>query len=58
MRKIIWYQINELAENRNIVVAWSINTESGFYFVTYGENCRMSVELDGLRLVKFKPEIK
>ncbi|MFQ3191518.1 MAG: CRISPR-associated protein Cas2 [Paraglaciecola sp.] len=58
VREMIWYQINELAENGNVVMAWSTNTESGFDFVTYGENRRMPVELDGLRLVKFKPEIK
>ncbi len=39
-------------------MAWSTNTESGFDFVTHGENRRMPIELDGLRLVKFKPEIK
>ncbi|PKH02947.1 type I-E CRISPR-associated endoribonuclease Cas2 [Psychromonas sp. MB-3u-54] len=58
VREMIWYQISELAENGNVVMAWSTNTESGFDFVTYGENRRMPVELDGLRLVKFKPEIK
>lgn len=57
VREMIWYQINELAETGNVVMAWSTNTESGFDFVTYGENRRMPVELDGLRLVKFKPEI-
>ena len=58
VREMIWYQINELAETGNVVMAWSTNTESGFDFVTYGENRRMPVELDGLRLVKFKPEPK
>jgi len=57
IREMIWYQINELAEDGNVVMAWSTNTESGFDFVTYGENRRMPVEFDGLRLVKFKPEI-
>jgi len=58
VREMIWYQIEELAEEGNVVMAWSTNTESGFDFVTYGENRRMPIELDGLRLVKFKPEIK
>jgi len=58
VREMIWYQIEELAEKGNVVMAWSTNTESGFDFVTYGENRRMPIELDGLRLVKFKPEIK
>lgn len=56
VREMIWYQINELAESGNVVMAWSTNTESGFDFVTYGENRRMPVEIEGLRLVKFKPE--
>jgi len=58
VREMIWYQIEELAEKGNVVMAWSTNTESGFDFVTYGENRRMPIELDGLRLVKFKPEVK
>ncbi|MGX9417843.1 type I-E CRISPR-associated endoribonuclease Cas2e [Vibrio sp. RC27] len=58
VREMIWYQIEELAEKGNVVMAWSTNTESGFDFMTYGENRRMPVDLDGLRLVKFKPEIK
>lgn len=58
VREMIWHQVNELAEKGNAVMAWSINTESGFDFITYGENRRMPVELDGLRLVKFEPESK
>lgn len=58
VRDMIWHQVNELAEKGNVVMAWSTNTESGFDFVTYGENRRMPVDLDGLRLVKFKPEIQ
>lgn len=55
VREMVWYQIGELAEDGNAVMAWATNTESGFDFVTYGENRRMPVELDGLRLVKFLP---
>ena len=56
IREMIWFQVTELAENGNVVMAWSTNTESGFDFITYGENKRMPVEMDGLRLVKFQPE--
>ncbi|MCT8859112.1 type I-E CRISPR-associated endoribonuclease Cas2 [Shewanella xiamenensis] len=55
IREMIWYQITELAENGNVVMAWATNTESGFDFQTYGENRREPIDLDGLRLVKFKP---
>lgn len=56
VREMLWYQVGELAEDGNVVMAWATNTESGFDFVTYGKNRRMPIELDGLRLVKFLPE--
>ncbi|QAV21930.1 type I-E CRISPR-associated endoribonuclease Cas2e [Proteus hauseri] len=55
IREMIWQQINELAENGNVVMAWGTNTESGFDFQTYGENRREPIDFDGLRLVLFKP---
>nr|WP_077284746.1 type I-E CRISPR-associated endoribonuclease Cas2e [Cognaticolwellia aestuarii] len=54
IREMVWLQVTELAEDGNVVMAWATNTESGFDFQTYGENRREPVELDGLRLVKFK----
>lgn len=53
VREMIWYQITELAEDGNVVMAWATSTESGFDFVTYGQNRRMPVDFDGLRLVRF-----
>ncbi len=58
IREMIWEQVNKLAENGNVVMAWGTNTESGFDFVTYGKNRRMPIDFDGLRLVKFLPEEK
>ena len=55
IREMIWEQVNSLADQGNVVMAWATNTESGFDFVTYGENRRMPVDSDGLRLVKFLP---
>ena len=55
IREMIWAQINVLAEEGNVVMAWSTNTESGFDFQTYGKNRREPIDFDGLRLVKFKP---
>ncbi len=55
VREMIWQQIIELAEEGNAVMAWATNTESGFDFQTFGENRRMPVEYDGLRLVSFLP---
>ncbi|WP_224558050.1 type I-E CRISPR-associated endoribonuclease Cas2e [Pectobacterium versatile] len=53
VREMVWQQIIELAEQGNVVMAWATNTESGFEFQTWGENRRMPVDLDGLRLVSF-----
>jgi len=55
IREIIWEQVNALAEAGNVVMAWATNTESGFDFQTYGENRRVPVDLDGLRVVSFLP---
>ncbi|EST58336.1 MULTISPECIES: type I-E CRISPR-associated endoribonuclease Cas2e [Proteus] len=55
IREMIWQQINVLAEDGNVVMAWGTNTESGFDFQTYGENRREPIDFDGLRLVLFKP---
>lgn len=55
VREMIWHQITELAEEGNVVMAWVTNNESGFDFQTFGVNCRIPVDLDGLRLVSFLP---
>ncbi len=55
IREMIWKQISVLAEDGNIVMAWATNSESGFEFQTWGENRRIPVDLDGLRLVSFLP---
>jgi CRISPR-associated protein Cas2 len=54
-REMIWQQIDALAEDGNVVMAWATNTESGFDFQTYGKNRREPVEWEGLRLVSFLP---
>ena len=36
-------------------MAWGTNTESGFDFQTFGENRRVPIDYDGLRLVSFMP---
>jgi len=56
VREMIWQQITVLAEQGNVVMTWATNTESGFEFQTWGENRRMPVNLDGLRLVSFLPQ--
>lgn len=56
IREMIWEQINALAEEGNVAMAWSSNHESGFEFQTYGKNRRIPVDYDGLRLVQFLPQ--
>ena len=55
IREMIWHQTTKLAEDGNVVMAWATNTESGFDFITYGENRRMPIDFDGVRLVRFLP---
>lgn len=55
LREMIWQQIELGLGDGNAVIAWRTNTESGFDFLTLGENRRRPVEFDGLRLVAFDP---
>ncbi|QCF27509.1 type I-E CRISPR-associated endoribonuclease Cas2e [Hydrocarboniclastica marina] len=56
IREMIWEQISALAEDGNVAMAWACNHESGFDFQTYGENRRVPIDYDGLRLVSFLPK--
>lgn len=56
VREMIWEQCETFYEDGNIVMAWQTNTESGFDFQTLGENRRIPVEMDGVRLVSFLPQ--
>ncbi|TQE99043.1 MAG: type I-E CRISPR-associated endoribonuclease Cas2 [Spiribacter salinus] len=56
VREMIWEQIEALAGEGNVVMAWASRHESGFEFQTLGENRRVPVDYDGLRLVRFAPE--
>ncbi|WP_299946899.1 type I-E CRISPR-associated endoribonuclease Cas2e [uncultured Microbulbifer sp.] len=58
VREMIWQQVQGLAEDGNVVMAWATNTESGFDFIAYGKNRRTPIDYDGLRLVSFMPENK
>ena len=58
VREMIWQQIVIGSGSGNVVMAWSTNTESGFDFQTFGENQRVPVDFEGLRLVSFLPQEK
>jgi len=55
VREMIWEQMEIGIEEGNAIMTWSTNTESGFDFLTLGENRRLPVEIDGLKLVSFYP---
>jgi len=57
VREMIWDTVMKASEDGNAVMAWSTNTESGFDFMTWGSNRREPVEIDGLKLVSFLPEV-
>ena len=58
VREMLWKTVEEGIEEGNGVMVWTTNTESGFDFVTVGENRRIPVEMDGIKLVSFLPETK
>ena len=55
IREMVWEQVTILAESGNVAMAWATNTESGFDFQTFGENRRVPIDYDGIRLVSFMP---
>jgi len=55
VREMIWQQVEVGIEEGNAIMTWSTNTEAGFDFLTLGENRRLPVEIDGLKLVSFYP---
>ena len=56
VREHIWTQVEAGIEQGNAVLAWRVNNEAGFDFVTLGTNRRIPVDLDGAKLVSFLPE--
>jgi CRISPR-associated protein Cas2 len=55
IREMIWAHISALTGSGNVAMTWATNTESGFDFQTFGENRRIPIDYDGLRLVSFLP---
>jgi CRISPR-associated protein Cas2 len=55
VREFIWAQVEAGLGDGNAVMAWKVNNEAGFDFVTLGQNRRVPVEVDGAKLVSFLP---
>ncbi len=56
VREMLWEQVTAGLGVGNAVMVWTAPTESGFDFCTLGENRRIPVEIDGIKLVSFMPE--
>lgn len=56
VREMIWENLEQGIADGNAVMAWTSNIESGFDFMTLGQNRRIPVEMDGIKLVSFLPE--
>lgn len=56
VREHIWQQVKVGLGDGNAVMAWRVNNEAGFDFVTLGANRRIPVEIDGAKLVSFLPQ--
>ncbi len=56
IREMLWKWVMEDTGEGNAVLVWNTNTESGFDFETVGINRRIPADLDGLKLVAFRPQ--
>ena len=54
-RERIWHQVEAYIEGGDAVMIWKAPTDQGFDFATCGQNRRMPVDFDGLKLVSFFP---
>ena len=58
VREMLWFTIQQCVEDGNVVMIWTTNTESGYDFMTIGKNRRIPIELDGIKLVSFLPQLE
>lgn len=56
VRDMLWDNVRAGLGAGNAVMVWRTNTESGFDLKTLGQNRRIPVDYDGLKLVSFLPE--
>jgi len=56
VREMIWNTVRKGCGEGNAVMTWTTNTESGFDFLTWGQNRREPIDIDGIKLVSFMPE--
>ncbi len=56
VRERLWETIQKEIGPGNAVLAWAASNDAGFDFNTCGENRRIPVIIDGLKLCAFRPE--
>jgi len=56
VRERIWKQVEGGIGDGDAVMAWAAPNDQGYDFATIGENRRMPVDFDGLKLVVFAPK--
>ena len=54
-RTRIWDQVTAHIGEGDAVMIWKAPTDQGYDFATCGQNRRMPVDFDGLKLVAFHP---
>ena len=55
VRDMIWNNVEKGIEDGNAVMVWRAQNEAGYDFVTLGDNRRMPIDMDGVKLVSFLP---
>ena len=54
-REMIWQQVVSLLDKGDAIIAWAAPNDAGFEFDTCGTNRRVPTDLDGMKLVRFRP---
>ena len=54
-RERIWGEVKQALGAGDAVMVWRVPTDQGYDFATLGENRRMPLDFDGLKLVCFHP---
>ena len=54
-REMIWGQVKAEIDDGDAIIAWAAPNDAGYDFDTCGDNRRIPVDLDGMKLVQFLP---
>ena len=52
---MIWGQVKAEIDDGDAIIAWAAPNDAGYDFDTCGNNRRIPVDLDGMKLVRFLP---